>query len=95
MSEDSNSNRTNKPGKKATGTIIKLKDARFQPFITLCEGSRKRFKPYPRGTSEAKAREMAAARAEQDQSMGLVSAKAAAKVDEGRSWKQARCKLDA
>lgn len=47
-------------GRKKTGTIVKTRDGRWQAIVTLADGSRKRLKPFEKGTSEAYARERAA-----------------------------------
>ena len=47
-------------GRKKTGTLLKTKDGRWQPQITLADGSRKRLRPFPKGTSEEEARRMTA-----------------------------------
>lgn len=63
-----------KGGRKATGTVAKTRDGRLQAIITLADGTRKRLKPFPVGTSEAYAKERAAvwsARALRD---GIVAA---------------------
>src|SRR5690606_3988072 len=46
------------------GTIIKTRDGRWQAMVTRADGTRKRLKPFPKGTSEAMAREKAAYHAE-------------------------------
>ena len=51
-------------GRQRTGTVIKLKDGRLQGIITLADGGRKRLPPFPKGTSEAMAREKTAYYAE-------------------------------
>lgn len=48
-----------KGGRKPTGTVGKTRDGRLQAIITLADGSRKRLKPFPVGTSEAYAKERA------------------------------------
>ena len=50
--------------RKRTGTIIRLKDGRWQAVITLADGSRKRLPPFPKGMSEAMAREKTVAASE-------------------------------
>ncbi|HEU4544630.1 MAG TPA: hypothetical protein VFR23_26120 [Jiangellaceae bacterium] len=54
---------TNEPkskgGRPRTGTVLTLPDGRFQPVVTLADGSRKRMKPLPLGTSRAMAEEKA------------------------------------
>ena len=50
--------------RKKTGTIVKTKGGLWQAVVTMPDGSRKRLKPFPPGTSEARAREVAAHYAE-------------------------------
>jgi hypothetical protein len=57
-----------KPGRKRAGTIIKTRGGRLQAMSTLPDGSRKRLPPFPRGTSEAMAREKAPYYTEQGRS---------------------------
>jgi integrase len=57
-------------GRPRKGTVITLPDGRHQPVITLQDGSRKRMKPLPLGTSKAMALEKAAYWTEQAQKMG-------------------------
>lgn len=45
--------------RKKTGTIVKTKLGLWQAVVTMPDGSRKRLKPFPPGTSEALAREKA------------------------------------
>lgn len=52
-------------GRARVGTLLKTRDGRWQAQVTLGDGSRKRLKPFPKGTSEAMARERAAYHAEQ------------------------------
>ncbi len=51
-------------GRARVGTLLKTRDGRWQAQVTLGDGSRKRLKPFPKGTSEAMAREKAAYHAE-------------------------------
>lgn len=60
--------------RRSTGTLVKTRDGRFQPMVTLCDGSRMRLKPLPLGTSEAEARARATYYAEQVKTLGLVRA---------------------
>lgn len=60
-----------KPTKPKTGTIVKTRDGRWQPVITLEDGSRKRLKPFPPGTSEDYARERAQFWAEKSVERGM------------------------
>ena len=57
--------------RKSTGTIQKTKAGAWQAIITLADGSRKRLPPFPKGTSEAMAREKAQALAERAREMGV------------------------
>ncbi|MGE5783493.1 MAG: tyrosine-type recombinase/integrase [Myxococcales bacterium] len=50
--------------RKATGTLIRLKDGRYQGLVTTGDGKRKRLPPFPAGMSEAMAREKVAFYAE-------------------------------
>ena len=59
--------------KTATGTVVKTRDGRLQPKITLADGSRMRCDPLPRGTTRARAKEIAAAKTEEARRAGLVS----------------------
>jgi integrase len=69
----SNDSKTNKGGRKRSGTVVKLPSGRFQVILTLDDGARKRLPPLPRGTSLAMAKEKAAAWAERAEEMGLRS----------------------
>jgi hypothetical protein len=51
--------------KPPTGTIVKTKLGLWQPVVTLADGTRKRLKPFKKGTSEAMAREKTAVYARQ------------------------------
>lgn len=51
-------------GRARVGTLLKTRDGRWQAQVTLADGSRKRLTPFPKGTSEAMARERAAYHAE-------------------------------
>lgn len=53
-----------KGGRPRTGTVGWTRDGRRQAIVTLADGSRKRLDPFPRGISEALAREKAAFYAE-------------------------------
>lgn len=57
------------------GTVIKLPDGRWQGFITLADGSRKRLPPFKPGTSETMARERTAFAAERARNVGLMKPK--------------------
>ena len=57
--------------RKSTGTIQRTKAGAWQAIITLADGSRKRLPPFPKGTSEAMAREKAQALAERAREMGV------------------------
>jgi len=57
MTHDCNDTKKRQGGRKPTGTIITLSDGRFQAIVTLCDGSRKRIPPFPKGTSREAARE--------------------------------------
>ncbi|MEO7032750.1 MAG: site-specific integrase [Polyangiaceae bacterium] len=57
--------------KPRTGTIVKTKLGQWQPVVTLRDGTRKRLKPFAKGTSEAMAREKTAVYAEQAYRLGL------------------------
>lgn len=52
-------------GRPRTGTIVRTRDGRLQAIVTMADGKRKRLPPFPRGMSEAMAREKVAVRAEQ------------------------------
>ncbi len=71
MQNDSNDGKTNKGGRKPTGTIQKTKDGRWRARITLADGTRKWLPPFPAGTSEQMAREKCAALTEKAQRLGL------------------------
>lgn len=43
-----------------TGTLLRTRDGRWQAQVLLADGTRKRLPPFPKGTSEAMAREKAA-----------------------------------
>ena len=58
--------------RKPTGTITKTKTGLFQAILTLADGSRKRLPPFPKGTSEAMAREKAANYADEIKRLGIV-----------------------
>jgi hypothetical protein len=51
-------------GRARVGTVLKTRDGRLQGQVTFADGSRKRLKPFPKGTSEAMAREKTAYHAE-------------------------------
>jgi integrase len=74
------SDEKNKPGRPRTGTIVKTRDGRLQAIISLPGGGRKRLPAFPRGTSEAMAREKAAFYTEQAFELGI--GRPAAKTDE-------------
>jgi len=61
--------------RKKTGTVVKTKSGLWQAFITLADGSRKRLPHFPKGTSEAMAREKAAAYSERAHEQGLTRPK--------------------
>jgi len=72
--------------RKKTGTIVKTRDGRLQAIISLPGGGRKRLPPFPRGTSEAMAREKAAYYTEQAVALGIVApAPRAQQLDDGDS----------
>jgi integrase len=73
MSEGSNEKQTNKGGRKLTGHVVKTADGRWQALIRLADGTRKRIPPFPAGTSEAMAREKAAALQERAKRENIVS----------------------
>lgn len=77
--QDNNSTKTSK--RKNAGTIIKLKDGRWQGFVTLPDGRRRRLKPFALGTTEAYARERTAFIAEQIRTGKLVFADVAREVE--------------
>lgn len=58
---------------KRSGTVLKTRAGLFQPFVTLADGTRKRLPPFPKGTSEAMARERTAALQERIDRDGLVA----------------------
>jgi integrase len=66
--------------RKKTGTIVRTKSGLWQAVITLKDGSRKRLTPFAKGTSEAAAREKAAAYAERAQAQGITRPKPAEPV---------------
>jgi integrase len=68
--------------RKKTGTIVKTKLGLWQAVVTLPDGSRKRLPPFPKGTSEAMAREKAAVYAERAAAVRLPSPELAAALDE-------------
>jgi integrase len=49
-----------KGGRAPTGTVLETRDGRLQAQVTFADGSRKRLKPFPRGTSRELARERTA-----------------------------------
>lgn len=55
--------------RKKTGTIVKTKLGLWQAVVTMPDGSRRRLPPFPKGTSEAMAREKAAHFAEKAAAM--------------------------
>ena len=61
-----------KGGRPATGTITKTRDGRLQAIITLADGTKKRMSPFPKGTSEAMAREKAAFWSEEARRRGIT-----------------------
>lgn len=71
----------NTPGRPRTGTVVKTRDGRLQAIISLPGGGRKRLPPFPRGTSEAMAREKAAYYTEQAFALGLARPPKADAVD--------------
>jgi integrase len=50
----------NRKAHKRTGTIVKTRDGCWQPVIRLADGTKKRFPRLAKGTSEARARDIAA-----------------------------------
>jgi integrase len=70
--------------RKKTGTIVKTKLGLWQAVVTLADGSRKRLPPFPKGTSEAMAREKAAHYAEKAAALSAVVA--AEQADEAEAW---------
>ena len=72
-----------KETKPSTGTIVKTKLGLWQPVVTLTDGTRKRLKPFKKGTSEAMAREKTSVYARQVLEQGLK--RPAKKVDAGGS----------
>ena len=70
--------------RKKTGTIVKTKLGLWQAIISLPDGTRKRLPAFPRGTSEAMAREKAAHYAERASKIALQSA--AAQADDASKW---------
>jgi len=87
MVNNSSDNKSNKGGRASKGTIIKLKDGRFQPFVTLTDGTRRRFRPFPMGTSEARARDMTEALSDRVRREVLVSGRTVAKAVQSESAK--------
>jgi integrase len=77
---------TKKGGRPRKGTVITLPDGRHQPVITLQDGSRKRMKPLPLGTSKAMALEKAAYWTEQAQKMGAKRPAPPATASPGTEW---------
>src|SRR4051812_550180 len=74
-----------KPGRPRTGTVVKTRDGRLQAIISLPGGGRKRLPPFPRGTSEAMAREKAAYYTERAFEQGLRGPAKARKPEGGSS----------
>ncbi len=60
-----------KDTKPRTGTIVKTKLGLWQPVVTLRDGTRKRLKPFKKGTSEAMAREKTTVYAQDAYRLGL------------------------
>ena len=55
---------------KRLGTVVRTKRGLLQGIITLVDGSRKRLKPFPKGTSEEMARERTHVKALQARELG-------------------------
>jgi hypothetical protein len=68
------------------GTVVRARDGKpWQPLITLADGSRRRLAAFPRGTSEAMAREKTAYYQEQADKRGITSPELAAAADGARA----------
>ncbi len=76
-------------GRPKTGTVVRTRAGLWQGVVTLADGSRMRLEPYPKGTSEAMAREKTAYWAEKfaDKKNPNASPKRSAKPgDTAQSW---------
>ncbi len=52
-------NRNRRGGRARTGTVERTRDGRWRPIAVLADGSRARLDPLPKGTSRAKAKDVA------------------------------------
>jgi len=75
--------------KPPTGTIVKTKLGLWQPVVTLADGTRKRLKPFKKGTSEAMAREKTAVYARQVLDLKLQRPAPKGQVSGGALWWEA------
>jgi integrase len=76
-----------KQGRPREGTIVTAKSGLLQAIITLADGTRKRMKPFPKGTSRAYAKERAAYWTEKAEREGIVRApKADDPATGGAAW---------
>lgn len=79
-----------KRGRKRQGTFVRLPDGRLQPIITLADGTKMRGKPLPKGTSEARAREVSLVRSEAALAQGirrlLIDRETGEPAESGAAW---------
>lgn len=78
-----------KKTKPTTGTIVKTKLGLWQPVVTLADGTRKRLKPFKKGTSEAMAREKTAVYARQVLELKLKRPTPKGELSGGGLWWEA------
>lgn len=68
------------------GTVVTTKSGLLQGIITLVDGSRKRLKPFPKGTSKEMAREKTHVRALQAREVGAKKPQSASAASAGDQW---------
>ena len=78
-----------KDTKPRTGTIVKTKLGQWQPVVTLVDGTRKRLKAFPKGTSETMAREKTAVFAQKAWELGLKRPTPKGVPSDGAKWWEA------
>jgi integrase len=71
---------------KRLGTVVKNKRGQWQGIITLVDGSRKRLKAFPKGTSEEMARERTHVKALQARQLGAKKPVAASSTSAAEKW---------
>ena len=74
-----------KVGRPARGTVVRTRDGRYQPMVTLADGSRMRLSPLPQGTSKREAQRIALKEAVAAQAKERVGAEPAGPVAEGET----------